>query len=210
MRSRINVRTRWRRWLVGTILVILVLGAVVFWALVLVIVRYGQTDHARPADVLIVLGGGEVGTTRRTEHAAVLYHQGYAPVLICAGSAFEGQPISEAERCAAVARAHGVPSGAILLDENSRSTEENAIETARIMRAHGWQTAVIVSDNYHLWRAHWLFESEGITAWTSPAQITVGPLKRQEQVFSILREIAATGWYVGKSLLGLLHTRVGE
>jgi uncharacterized SAM-binding protein YcdF (DUF218 family) len=196
------------RGLARIVLVIAVLGAGIVGALAVTIVRYGGADRAQPADVIIVLGGGEIGTTRRTLHAAALYRQGYAPVLLCAGNRVPGEPVSEAERCASVARAHGVPADAIVLDEISRSTEENAIQSAAIMRAHGWRDAVLVSDDYHLWRAQWLFERHGITVWTSPAQATTGPLPDTERVYSVLREVAATGWYIGKSLLGLPNTHV--
>ena len=196
-----------KRWLVRVIVVGGVLAALTVAALSALIVHYGAADRARPADVIIVLGGGEAGTTRRTLHAAALYAQGYAPNLLCSGSIAEGEPMSEAERCARIAQAHGVPAAAIVRDEVSRSTEENAIQAAAIMRAHGWRTAVLVSDDFHLWRAHWLFQAKGVRVWTSPAQITTGALGWSEEPRAILREIAATGWYVGKSLLGLPYTR---
>jgi uncharacterized SAM-binding protein YcdF (DUF218 family) len=186
---------------------VIALGVLVLGVLATVILRYGAVDRARPADVIIVLGGGEVGTTRRTLHAAALYARGYAPYLLCSGGMVKGETIPEAERCEQVALAHGVPAGAIVLDRTSLSTEENAIQAAAILRGHGWQDAVLVSDATHLWRAHWLFESKGVRVWTSPAQVTTGPPSRTETVHAVLREIAATGWTIGKSLLGLPYTR---
>jgi uncharacterized SAM-binding protein YcdF (DUF218 family) len=132
-----------------------------------------------------------------------LYRQGYAPYLLCAGSMVSGQPISEAARCAQVARENGVPPEAIVLDEISSSTEENAHEAAVIMRAHGWREAVLVSDNFHLWRATWLFRHAGVRVWPSPAQATTGSLPVSEMVYAVLREIGALGWHIGQSLLGL-------
>ncbi len=185
-------------------------GTVTLYALGAVIMHYGAVDRARPADVIIVLGGGDIGTTRRAIHAAALYGQGYAPFVLCAGNIIMGEPFSEAERCAQVAREHGVPAEAIVKDEISRSTEENAIQAAAIMRAHGWRDAVLVSDDFHLWRAKWLFEEKGITVWPSPAQVTTGSLPTSDLLYSVLREVAAVGWQVGKSMLGLPYTRVGE
>jgi uncharacterized SAM-binding protein YcdF (DUF218 family) len=198
----------WRRWLLRLSLAGIALGGLFVGVLAVVILRYGSVDRARPADVIIVLGGGDVGTTRRTLHAAALYAQGYAPYLLCSGGTAEGETISEAERCAQVAQAHGVPASAIVLDRVSLSTEENAIQAAAILHAHGWRDAVLVSDDTHLWRAHWLFESKGVRVWTSPAQVTTGPLSRDEKLHAVLREIAATGWTIGKSLLGLPYTRI--
>ena len=200
----------WRRWLRRLFLAGIVLGGLVPGVLAGVILHYGSVDRARPADVIIVLGGGEAGTTRRTLHAAALYAQGYAPYLLCSGATVPGEPISEAERCAQVAQAHGVPASALVLDEASGSTEENAINSAAILRARGWQDAVLVSDDTHLWRAHWLFESKGVRVWPSPAQVTTGSQGRAEKLRAVLHEIAATGWYAGKSLLGLPYTRFGS
>jgi uncharacterized SAM-binding protein YcdF (DUF218 family) len=199
-----------RRWLAGAVILIAAVGAGVVAVLVVIIVRYGVADRARPADVIVVLGGGESGTTRRAVHAAALFRQGYAPYLLCSGNIVSGEPFSEAERCAMVACEHGVPAGAIVLDEISRSTEENAIESAAIMQARGWEDAVLVSDDFHLWRATWLFEHQGVRVWPSPAQVTTGDLPVAEMVYGVLREVAATGWYAGKSLLGLPYTRVGD
>jgi uncharacterized SAM-binding protein YcdF (DUF218 family) len=200
----------WRRGITAIILIGIGAGTVILYALGAVIMHYGAVDRARPADVIIVLGGGEIGTTRRTIHAAALYRQGYAPFVLCTGNTAPNEPISEADRCAEVALQHGVSEAAFVTDEISRSTEENAIQSAAIMRAHGWRDAVLVSDDYHLWRAKWLFEEEGITTWPSPAQVTTGSLPVSDLYYSLLREEAAVGWQVGKTLLGLPYTRVGE
>jgi len=206
----LRVLAAWRRWLLRLFLAGMALSLLTVGALTVVILRYGSVDRARPAGVIIVLGGGKDGTTRRTLHAAALYAQGYAPYLLCSGATMGDEPISEAERCAQVAVAHGVPANAIVLDESSGSTEENAIQSAAILRARGWREAVLVSDETHLWRAHWLFGRKGVRVWTSPAQVTTGPQSRRETLRALFHEIAATGWYVGKSLLGLPYTRFGS
>jgi uncharacterized SAM-binding protein YcdF (DUF218 family) len=108
-----------------------------------------------------------------------------------------------------VVEQHGVPASAIVLEERSLSTEENAIESAAIMRARGWSSAVIVSDDFHLFRAHWLFEQQGVRAYMSPAQITSDDgIGDREKALAVLREVAALIWQVGKSLLGLPYTHV--
>ncbi len=203
---RAVARRLWR-WGTG---IALVGGLAAFFGgvlLALVIVHYGEEDRARPADVIIVLGGGVDGTTRRTQHAAALFHQGYAPYLLCTGGIGRGGHISEAAFCAQIAQNAGVPADAIVLEEHSRSTEENAIYAAAIMQEHGWQTAVLVSDDYHLWRARWIFTRQGVTVWTSPAQLTSGALGRGHEAFAVLRETVAFGWQIGKSVLGLPFTR---
>jgi uncharacterized SAM-binding protein YcdF (DUF218 family) len=200
---------RWRRRAIWAMISVALAGVIAATVLSVIIVRYGQVDRARPADVIVVLGGGEAGTERRTRHAVALYQQGYAPVVICTGGGTVDGDLSEAELCAQQAEASGVPAAAIVQDERSRSTEENAIQVARIMRERGWVDAVLVSDNFHLWRAARLFEGQGVVVWPSPAQVTTGPLEPGDNVYSVLRELAAVGWHTGKSLLGLPYTHVG-
>lgn len=196
---------RWWRWTVRAAAVISAVVLLVVGVLVAVIVRYGTLDHARSADVIIVLGGGEEGTVRRAEHGAALYHQGYAPFVACAGGG-DYRGLSEAEHCAKTLIARGVPQAVIVQEDRSRSTEENARAMRTIMARRGWQTALLVTDRYHLWRARWLFGTYDITVYTSPAQITSGALAPLDYTRALLREIAAVGWHAGKSLLGLPYT----
>lgn len=198
---------KWKRWLFYLFAVTGSVGCLTVIILAAIIIAYGSTDRARQADVIVVLGGGQSGTTRRTVHAVALYQQGYAPYIICSGGVAPDEWMSEAERCAHAAERRGVPADAIILETASLSTEENAIESAAIMHERGWDDAILVSDDFHLWRAHWLFEKEGVQVWPSPAQITVQSLSLRGHVILVMREIAATGWYVGKTVLGLPNTR---
>jgi uncharacterized SAM-binding protein YcdF (DUF218 family) len=175
--------------------------------------QYGQADRAAPADVIIILGAGtrpsgapSPGHTRRIRHGVALYQEGLAPWILCTGGYTDRHPNSEAHACATLARNLGVPDSAILLEENSSSTEENAIEARRVMDEHGLETAIVVSDNYHLLRAELLFGAQGIPVTVSPAQATAGPLYWRTALTNMYREVAALGWYVFKTALGLPHT----
>ncbi|NDJ75180.1 MAG: YdcF family protein [Chloroflexi bacterium] len=198
-------RRAWQRWLLRMMLVgmaLLVVGGI---ALAVFILRYGAEDRARPAAVIVVLGGGPSATERRTRHAATLYAQGYAEYVICSGGAPDGSGV-EANRCARMALKRGVPEDAIIVEPDSRSTEENAIEVARIMAERGWDNAVLVSDDFHLWRAHLIFEAEGLTVYPSPAQLTDHSMNSRDRLWSVSREVLALGWYAGKTVLGLPYT----
>jgi uncharacterized SAM-binding protein YcdF (DUF218 family) len=173
---------------------------------------YGQQDRAHPADVIVVLGsrvysGGVAGPalTRRAEHAAALYRQGFAPYVLCSGG-LGASPPTEAEAACGLAEQLGVPASAIVLETQAHSTEENALYTAAIARARGWSSLLIVSDGYHLLRATLLFRQTGLTVYASPAQLTAGPMNPIERAARESREWAALGWYWGKTLLGLQVT----
>ncbi len=171
---------------------------------------YGLQDQARPADAIVILGSmvyaGAVpgpALTRRTQHAVALFNQGLAPVIICSGGKGSNESDTEAAVACRLAAALGVPPTALLLEDQARSTEENALDTAAILAAHGWHAVVVVSDGYHLYRADLLFQRAGLTPFPSPAQATTGPMNPIERYGRELRELAALAWYWTKTALGL-------
>src|SRR5207248_8418365 len=109
----------------------------------------------------------------------------------------------EATVACTLAASLGVPSAALLLENQSRSTEENALDTAAIMAAHGWRTVLVVSDGYHLYRADVLFRRAGLVPFPTPAQVTSGPMSPLERYGRETRELAALIWYWTKTALGL-------
>lgn len=191
-------------------------GLLALWALsvallLAAIMVYGSVDYAQQADVIVVLGAGlqpnnQPGPAliRRTAQAAELWQRGIADRMICTGGYGLRRERSEADACAELLRDHGIPAAAITLEERSRSTEENAIHTAEIMREQGWQSAVVVSDGYHLLRAASIFNREGIAHTTSPAQAP----SVLNLLTSILREVAAFHWLAFKWLFNISATYV--
>lgn len=135
---------------------------------------YGQANRARKADALVILGAqvrpdgkAGYGLQSRTLHALRLYKKGCAPHIICTGGVSDNPP-AEAVVAAQVLLAHGVPRSAIVLEDKSTSTWENAVNAARICRRHGWKSVVVVSDPFHLWRAERNFARNGVLAWGAP------------------------------------------
>jgi uncharacterized SAM-binding protein YcdF (DUF218 family) len=204
-----------RRWLKrGLIFIAIVVFAWLAAATLLgvAVLVIGRQDHAEPSDVIVVLGSGlrrdsSPGPSlyRRTLKGARLYEEGIAPRVICTGGFTAGHTRSEADACRELLESEGVPASAITLEERSRSTIENALYTREIMDANGWQTAVVVSDTYHLLRAAWIFRDAGIQAITSPAD-TEPP--RYGLFSAVVREIAALHLQALVSLFGLPVTYV--
>jgi uncharacterized SAM-binding protein YcdF (DUF218 family) len=174
---------------------------------------YGGINRAQSADVIIVLGAGlrnngrpDMALTRRSRHAADLWQQGIAPYIICTGGVSERVARPEAEGCRDVLMEEGVPSDAILLEITSRSTEENAINSHAILQEQGWETAVLVTDGFHMMRASWIFSDEGITVYNSPvssSRVYFGPL-----LVYVAREVIALQWQFVKNALGISNTYV--
>ncbi|MEO0812489.1 MAG: YdcF family protein [Myxococcota bacterium] len=122
-------------------------------------------EDPQSSDVIIVLGAFasrngilNESALRRTIKAAELYHQSMAPTVLITGGN-EGRPEGEhtAEHMAALARRLGVPSEALIVETESRSTRDNAQRSQVLFDARGFQSAVLVSDMAHLYRARALF-----------------------------------------------------
>lgn len=195
------------RWTLRLLLLWMVFACGVWSAIFL----YGRVDRAEAADVIIVLGAGlrpdgrpGPALIRRSAQAINVWENGLAEAIICAGGVPYRANRSEAAGCRDLLLAAGIPDEHIFLEENSHSTEENALYSAEIMQANGWHSAIVVSDAYHLLRANWLFNQQGIPNVTSPA---ADPPFDNHLTFS-LREVAALHWQVFKQVLGLPFTYV--
>ena len=126
--------------------------------------RVGQrpTPHG-PFDALIVPGcavradgSPSAALYRRTQHAVRLWNDGFAPRLILTGG-IGTHPPSEASVAATIARQEGVPATALLLEDRSISTAENALFAAQLQPdARNW-SVLVVTDGYHCWRCAHLF-----------------------------------------------------
>jgi uncharacterized SAM-binding protein YcdF (DUF218 family) len=115
------------------------------------------------------------------------YERGVAPRMIITGGAAHNQYV-EADVMARVAEAQGIPAGAIVEERTALDTMQNACDSLKIMRRHGWESAEVVSSASHLprtglilsrlplkWRTHasHALESEG--PWMQAA-LTAGEI----------------------------------
>lgn len=206
-----RVTTRKRVFRFALITTFIWVGALIWLALS--IHTFGQHNNVQQADAIVVLGAGlrrnnTAGDAlyRRSAWAAELWSQGIAPYVVCTGGQTPGYSRSEAEGCRDVVVENGVPFSAVILENRSRSTEENAINTQEIMRAQGWDDIVLVTDSFHMMRADWIFNDVGITHYPSP--VASNRVRKTWYVASLGREIVAMHWQVFKKLLNLPVTYV--
>ena len=157
----------------GGILAVVATGAAIVAALY-AFVRRGERETVRtPADAIIVLGaqvhrnGRPSAALRgRVQRAVALYHAGMAPRLVVTGGVGEAG-ISEASVMQALAVAVGVPESAIVIEPRATRTLESARAVGMIGRQAGWQSVIVVSDPFHLWRTALMFVMEGFTVRTA-------------------------------------------
>jgi uncharacterized SAM-binding protein YcdF (DUF218 family) len=110
-------------------------------------------------DAIIVLGypadrdgNPSPAQLARVTEAVHEYERGVAPRLIVTGGAVANRFV-EAQVMARTAQAKGIPESAIFVEPQARDTIQNACYAVRIMKAHGWRSAEVVSSASHLPRA---------------------------------------------------------
>jgi uncharacterized SAM-binding protein YcdF (DUF218 family) len=159
-------------------------------------------------DAIIVLGY-EVdsdGNPKPEQQARVTegvreYERGMAPRLILTGGAVHNRFV-EAQAMARTAQAQGIPASAIFIEPEALDTVQNACFSERIMKAHGWRSAEVVSSAAHLPRAGLIFSRLPLE-WRSHA---APPLSPRSEVYAD----AVTAIETLKTVRYLLWTRWSE
>jgi len=141
--------------------------------------KYPQQSIASipTADVIVVLGGSlrPPKSPRRTSqmtnssdrfwHAAKLFKAGKAKkILLTGGNVFPNAKIKpEAFYVKQILIDLGIPETAILLEEHSKTTEENAIFSRLLLNRYGFKHILLVTSAMHMPRAVKLFQSPKLT-----------------------------------------------
>ena len=132
--------------------------------------------------------------------------RGLAPTVIWSGSIGTNPPAEAVVACARLIQLD-VPEAALLREDQSHNTEQNAAFTAALMRAHNWHSVIVVSDSYHLYRAAQMFERTGMLVYPSPAVIEGLPLDPVERVLREVREVAGVYYFWLRVWLNIDQTR---
>jgi uncharacterized SAM-binding protein YcdF (DUF218 family) len=161
-----HASTRRKRLGKRAILVLTAFGTTLFLLAWGILARHfapvSNTDLSR-FDAIIVLGyhaDSDGNPTpkqlARVTEAVREYQRGVAPHLILTGGAVHNQFV-EAQVMARVARSQGIPESSIFVEPEAKDTVQNACYSARIMKAHGWRSAEVVSSAAHLPRVGIIF-----------------------------------------------------
>lgn len=169
----------------------------------------GVVRHFAPAgntqldrfDTIIVLGvpADDYGNPTPLQLARVTeavheYERGVAPRLIMTGFA-NREGFVEARVMARTAEAQGVPASAIFIEPNASDTIQNACYSVRIMKAHGWNSAEVVSSPSQLQRAGLIFRHEPIQ-WRTHAAPLLEPESNLHANTMTAIEILKTDYYL--------------
>ncbi len=175
---------RWRRpllseawrWALALVLTAVTGGVLLALSLLLAIYWQARVNQARPADAIGVLGAAQYDgqpspvLQARLDTALAAYQRGLAPVIIVTGGRQRGDRFTEAEAGKAYLVDHGVPSSAILLENEGRSSWESMAGVATMLSEHEFRQVLLVSDGFHLFRLKVMARELGVAAYGVPAE----------------------------------------
>jgi uncharacterized SAM-binding protein YcdF (DUF218 family) len=112
-------------------------------------------DNLEKTDMIVVVSGGD--NDARIEKGIQLYREGWAPLILFSGAAAEGD-VSNAKAMKRIAVAKGIPSEKILMEEKSKTTQENADFSAVVLAQENAKSIILVTSPYHQRRTYNLFK----------------------------------------------------
>lgn len=142
------------------LILVLIFAALVFFGHPFLLDKAGRLiykkDALKPADVIVILAGED---KERVEYGAYLFREEWSQKkrIIMAGG-----PVVWKYSYAALMKEHaehiGIPGKDILLEDKSRSTEEDAKYTKEILRKYNYKSLILVTSPYHSKRASTIFQ----------------------------------------------------
>src|ERR1700687_2627844 len=174
--------------IIRRILTVVVLVSFVFWLIsAAAVLIWSARDEAQPAQAIVVLGAAQYAgkpspvLRARLDHALDLWNRHLASLLILTGGTGSGDTTSEAAVGRKYAEKHGVPDSAILVENEGRTTSESMRAVAGMLEVRGLQSALLVSDPFHMLRLRILARRFGFTPYTSPTRTSPISPNREER-----------------------------
>lgn len=174
--------------LIRRILTVMVMAAFALWLIsAAAVLIWSYRDEARPAQAIVVLGAAQYAgkpspvLKARLDHALDLWNRHLATLLILTGGTGSGDTTSEAAVGRSYVRKHGVPDSAILVESEGRTTSASMKAVAGMLEVRGLQSALLVSDPFHMLRLRILARRFGFTPYTSPTQTSPISPNREER-----------------------------
>ncbi len=142
------------------------------------IYNYGDYADEVKADGIVVLGAAvwedqpSPVFQERINHAVQLYKDGYAPIIVFTGGQGDGEKWAESEVAKQYAIKCGARPEAVLVETQSRTTEQNLYYAGQLAADHHLTTLIIVSDPLHMKRAMVIAQDMGLKVYSSPTPTT--------------------------------------
>ena len=185
MRGSCMVKTIIKKLLIGmgaiigtSVLLVIIMNLYMFLTTFSDIISVEEAEELENVDCIIVLGAGV-----RPDKAIELYRQGVSHKVIVSGDHREDN-YDEVNAMKRYLMEYDVPSNAIFMDHAGLSTYDSMYRAVHIF---GVESAVIVTQKYHMYRAVYDAEALGIDAYGVNAE----DVTYSGQTYREIREIAA-------------------
>ena len=109
----------------------------------------------------------------RVKRGVALANQGLADTVIFSGGNDGENGPNEAETMTKIAKEQGLAEKTILIEKTSTSTYENLLRSKKILDEENLRSIIIVSEPFHLARAHLIAEKLGVSHSLSAASTSV-------------------------------------
>ena len=153
---------------------LLVAGFLVYTVSLIVVLVVAQRDQRHPADAIVVLGAAQYNgrpspvLKARLDHAAALYRDHLAPLVLVAGGVGRGDRFSEAGVGRRYLLSRHLPDSAVVAVPEGRSTEGSMDAVAAWLHPRGLGQVLLVSDPFHMARLTFEARRTHLAAYTSP------------------------------------------
>lgn len=138
------------------------------------------------ADAIVAVSGGD--TTARADEAIKLYKNGWADLIIFSGAAADKSGPSNALVMKQQAIDAGVDPNAVITEETSETTDQNASATISIFKQKGIKSAILVTSAYHERRAMLEFDRRALGVDLRPHPVA------NDKQWSTYWWLTPTGW----------------
>ena len=162
------------------------------------IITDGLIDEIHSADVAVVLGNTvnpdgnpSPRLQARLDKTVELYQKGLFPNIIVSGG-FGSEGFDEATVMRQYLISHGIPENCIRVDSVGNTTALTAKNAAQIMKQNNWQSAMIISQYFHISRTRLAFVHYGV----NPIYSAHADYFEMRDFYSLFREVIGYFSYI--------------
>jgi uncharacterized SAM-binding protein YcdF (DUF218 family) len=170
-----------------------------------------RRDDARPAEAIVVFGAAQYNgrpspvLRARLDHAARLYEDDVAPVIVVTGGKRPGDDTNEAGASADyLRREYGIGDDAVLREVSSENSWQQMASAANELRKRDKEQVILVTDPFHAARVQAMAEELGLDSHVSPTRTSPIDGTREMKHFARETVAVAAGRVVGfRRLMGI-------
>jgi len=160
------------------------------------------SSQCEKADAVVVVSGGD--TNARTDEGIRLLKNGWADSIIFSGAAQDKSGPSNAAAMRLRALNSGVSQDAIYVEEDSATTEENALNTRTIFSDNDFKKIILVTSGYHQRRSGLEFDK------SNPGIIVLNHPLMNDKDWSVFWWLTPRGWWLAGGEIAKIGAFYGQ